>query len=88
MFVPVDFDVPLGLETPQVRLEPLGPEHNDALVLYNAACTFSTIQKKAEALDAISKAWRAGFRDADWARRDTSLSLLHGDPEAEHATVR
>ena len=30
MFVPVDFVVPPGLETPQFRLEPLGPEHNDA----------------------------------------------------------
>ena len=27
-FVPADFDVPLGLETPQFVLEPLGPEHN------------------------------------------------------------
>jgi hypothetical protein len=30
VFVPVDFIVPLGLETPRFRLEPLGPEHNDA----------------------------------------------------------
>jgi hypothetical protein len=30
VFVPVDFVVPLRLETPQFRLEPLGPEHNDA----------------------------------------------------------
>ena len=30
MFVPEDFVVPLGLETPRFRLEPLGPEHNDA----------------------------------------------------------
>jgi RimJ/RimL family protein N-acetyltransferase len=30
VFVPVDFAVPLRLETPQFRLEPLGPEHNDA----------------------------------------------------------
>ena len=30
MFVPLDFVVPLGLETPQFRLEPLGPQHNDA----------------------------------------------------------
>ena len=29
-FVPRAFDVPLGLETPQFVLEPLGPEHNDA----------------------------------------------------------
>ena len=28
-FVPPDFDVPLGLETPELVLEPLGPEHND-----------------------------------------------------------
>jgi len=28
-FVPPDFDVPLGLETPQFVLEPLGPEHNE-----------------------------------------------------------
>jgi hypothetical protein len=26
--VPPDFDVPLGLETPEFVLEPLGPEHN------------------------------------------------------------
>ena len=30
MFVPADFVVPLRLETPQFRLEPLGPEHSDA----------------------------------------------------------
>jgi hypothetical protein len=30
VFVPADFVVPLRLEAPQFRLEPLGPEHNDA----------------------------------------------------------
>ena len=30
MFVPADFVVPLRLERPQFRLEPLGPQHNDA----------------------------------------------------------
>ena len=34
-------------------------------------------------MDALRKAWRAGFRDADWARRDPDLALLHGDPEFE-----
>jgi hypothetical protein len=29
-FVPPEFVVPLTLETPQFRLEPLGPEHNEA----------------------------------------------------------
>ena len=28
-FVPPDFDVPLGLETPEFVLEPLGPGHNE-----------------------------------------------------------
>ena len=28
-FVPPDFEVPRGLETPQFVLEPLGPEHNE-----------------------------------------------------------
>ena len=28
-FVPPEFDVPRRLETPQLLLEPLGPEHND-----------------------------------------------------------
>ncbi|HEY3766352.1 MAG TPA: hypothetical protein VGL44_14430 [Gaiellales bacterium] len=29
-FVPDEFDPPLGLTTPQFRLEPLGPQHNEA----------------------------------------------------------
>jgi len=28
-FVPPDFEVPLGLATPEFVLEPLGPEHNE-----------------------------------------------------------
>ena len=56
---------------------------NEATVLYNLACVFWTLNRKAEALDALRKAWQAGFREADWARRDADLSLLHGDPEFE-----
>jgi RimJ/RimL family protein N-acetyltransferase len=29
-FVPAEFDPPVGLTTPQFRLEPLGPQHNEA----------------------------------------------------------
>jgi non-specific serine/threonine protein kinase len=32
---------------------------------------------------ALKKAWDAGFKDADWARRDPDLNLLHGEPEFE-----
>ncbi|HET7453548.1 MAG TPA: protein kinase [Thermoanaerobaculia bacterium] len=56
---------------------------NEAMVLYNVACTFCMIKKKAEAIDALTKAWRAGFRDSDWARRDPTLAFIHGEPEFE-----
>jgi non-specific serine/threonine protein kinase len=54
---------------------------NEATVLYNAACVFCTLKMKTEALEALRKAWENGFREADWARRDPELTLLHGDPE-------
>jgi serine/threonine protein kinase/tetratricopeptide (TPR) repeat protein len=54
---------------------------NEATVHYNAACTFCALNKKEEAMDAIRKAWKAGFKDADWARRDPDLSLIQGLPE-------
>jgi len=57
---------------------------NEAMVHYNAACTFCSMNKKTEALDALAKAWRNGFKDVDWARRDPSLTILHGDPEFEN----
>ena len=56
---------------------------NEATVLYNAACAFSTMSRPVEAMDALRKAWEAGFRDPDWARRDPDLAALHGQPEFE-----
>jgi tetratricopeptide (TPR) repeat protein len=56
---------------------------NDAMVMYNVACVFGTLERKAECLDALSKAFSAGFRDPAWARRDPDLALLHGEPEFE-----
>jgi non-specific serine/threonine protein kinase len=56
---------------------------NEASVHYNAACTFCLMNQKAEAMDALAKAWRAGFRDADWVRGDPDLSILRGEPEFE-----
>ena len=54
---------------------------NEPLILYNAACTFCLMDLKAEAMDAIGKAWRAGWRDADWAWRDPDLAILHEETE-------
>jgi non-specific serine/threonine protein kinase len=54
---------------------------NEASILYNAACTFALLRRKAEAMDALRKAWEAGFKDSTWARRDPDLSILHGEAE-------
>jgi non-specific serine/threonine protein kinase len=56
---------------------------NEATVLYNAACCFCALGKRAEAVDALRKAWNAGYKDIGWTRRDPDLAILHGDPEFE-----
>ncbi len=56
---------------------------NEATILYNAACVFCSMDRKPEAIVSLTKAWEAGFREADWARRDPDLSPLLGDPEFE-----
>ncbi len=54
---------------------------NEASILYNAACVYCALKRKPDALDALRKAWEAGFKDSVWARRDPSLIPLHDDPE-------
>jgi len=56
---------------------------NESSILYNAACVYCGLNKKAEALETLRKAWEAGSRDAVWTRRDPDLTPLHGDPEFE-----
>jgi len=54
---------------------------NEASILYNAACLYCKLKRKSDALDALRKSWEAGFKDAEWARRDPDLNLLHDEPE-------
>jgi len=54
---------------------------DDPNVLYNAACTFAILLKKAEALEHLRKAWEAGYVNLQWAARDPDLACLHDDPE-------
>ncbi len=54
---------------------------NEASILYNAACLYCSLKRRPEALDALRKAWEAGFKDSVWARRDPDLVTLHDDPE-------
>jgi len=61
------------------RAVALRPE--DPNVLYNAACSFALLNKRAEALEHLKKAWDAGYVNLDWAARDPDLACLHDDPE-------
>ena len=56
---------------------------DEAMVLYNAACAYCTMNRIPEAVDALRKSWDAGYRDAVWTRRDPDLVKLHGHPEFE-----
>jgi len=56
---------------------------NEASILYNAACVYCHLKRKTEAMKTLKQAWELGFRDARWARNDTDLNFLHGDPEFE-----
>jgi serine/threonine protein kinase/Flp pilus assembly protein TadD len=55
----------------------------DSNVLYNAACTYGVLGKKAEALETLKKALAAGYGNRAWAAKDSDLESLHGDPEFE-----
>ncbi|MEQ1353721.1 MAG: protein kinase [Candidatus Acidiferrum sp.] len=56
---------------------------NEASILYNAACVLCMLKRKPEALDALRKAYDAGFKDPNWARRDPDLAPLLCEPEFE-----
>ena len=62
-----------------LRAQTLRPD--DPNILYNAACTYGIMQKKAEALALLRKAKEAGFITMEWAARDPDLACLHSDAE-------
>ncbi|HXW56490.1 MAG TPA: protein kinase [Candidatus Cybelea sp.] len=53
----------------------------DPNTLYNAACTYGVLGRKAEALEAVRKAFAAGFGNSGWAAKDSDLDCLRDDPE-------
>jgi serine/threonine protein kinase/Flp pilus assembly protein TadD len=53
----------------------------DANTLYNAACTYGVLGKKAEALETVKKAFAAGYGNRNWAANDSDLDCLRDDPE-------
>jgi len=54
---------------------------NDGNTLYNAACTYGVLGRKAEALETLKKAFAAGYGNVNWAARDSDLDCLHDNVE-------
>src|ERR1700678_3911310 len=53
----------------------------DPSTLYNAACTYGALGKKAEALETLKKSFAAGYSNQNWAAKVADLDCLHDDPE-------
>jgi non-specific serine/threonine protein kinase len=53
----------------------------DTNTMYNAACAFGVMKRKAEAMDTVRKALAAGYGNLDWMSKDPDLDCLHDDPE-------
>jgi serine/threonine protein kinase/Flp pilus assembly protein TadD len=64
----------------QVRIA-VAMRPTDALILYNAACTYGLLGMKAEALDAFRRSVESGYSNIDWCLRDPDLKILYDDPE-------
>lgn len=53
----------------------------DPVVHYNLACSLSLTGQNKEAIRALKRAVRLGYRDFTYLRRDPDLKGLQGDPE-------
>ncbi|HET7841208.1 MAG TPA: protein kinase, partial [Terriglobia bacterium] len=54
---------------------------DDAMILYNAACTYGILGRKDDALAHFKKACDSGYKNLNWAARDPDLACLTDDPE-------
>ncbi|MGH9776370.1 MAG: protein kinase domain-containing protein [Candidatus Acidiferrales bacterium] len=53
----------------------------DPNTLYNAACTYGVLGRRADSLDTLKKSFAAGYGNMSWAAKDSDLDCLHDDPE-------
>ncbi len=60
----------------------------DANTLYNAACTYGILGRRAESIETLKKAFAAGYGDQNWAANDSDLVCLHDDPEFQKLVGR
>jgi len=53
----------------------------DPSTLYNAACTYGVLGRKAEALETVKRAFASGYSNTSWVANDSDLNCLHDNPE-------
>ena len=53
----------------------------DPLMLYNIACFYSSLNDKKTAVEAIKNAFKAGYADYEWTKRDSDLDNIRKEPE-------
>lgn len=51
--------------------------HDEPLVWYNLGCSYALLNRTDEALDALARAIRLGYRDWLWMAQDDDLRVLH-----------
>ncbi|WP_233231531.1 TPR end-of-group domain-containing protein [Tichowtungia aerotolerans] len=55
----------------------------DPLVWYNLGCSLALVERKEDALEALSRALELGYDDYEWMKKDGDLTSLHGDARFE-----
>ena len=55
----------------------------DPMVWYNLGCSLALVERKEDALEALSRALEIGYDDYEWMKKDSDLTSLHGDPRFE-----
>jgi tetratricopeptide (TPR) repeat protein len=66
----------LKMDRRLVRLQPA-----NATAHYNLACSLALCRRKKDALHALRKAVKLGYRDFDWMQQDPDLEVLKRRPE-------
>jgi len=61
-----------------LRLTALLPD--DPVARYNLCCSYALLGQKEEAIGALRRAVRCGYRDADHLRTDPDVNALRDDP--------
>jgi non-specific serine/threonine protein kinase len=59
---------------------------NDGNTLYNATCVYGILDRKADALEMLARAIKAGYANFDWVKRDPDLAGIKDDPEFQRLT--